>query len=115
MSTTRTPADDFDALTGADSLRQEIAQLQEALISQRPISMAIGMLSMRYGCTTDQAWRLMTRLSEHSNTKVRTLARALVDAHDGTIGPEDRALLAALADHLPSSGWPGVPRAEDDS
>lgn len=115
MTGTRIPADDFDARADAAPLRQEIAQLQVALVSQRTIATAIGLVAMRFGCTTEQAWRLMTRVSEHSNTKVRALARAMVNVHDGIAGPEDHDLLAGLAEHLPPGGWPGVLRREHDS
>ena len=89
-----------------DALRDEVAQLHEAVKSQRDIGMAIGLFSARFGCSTDQAWRSMLRVSQDSNTKVRDVARVLVATHDGTAGPEDRQVLARLAGHLPAAGWP---------
>jgi hypothetical protein len=96
----------------ADELRDEVAQLHEAVKSQRDIGMAVGLLSARFGCSTEQAWRTMLRVSQDSNTKVRTVARVLVTTHDGTAGPEDRATLARLVAHLPASGWPGGPTTQ---
>ena len=95
-----------------DALRDEVAQLHEAVRSQRDIGMAIGLLSARYGCSTDQAWRTMLRVSQDSNTKVRTVARVLVATHDGTADPEDHQALARFAGHLPASGWPGGSTAQ---
>jgi len=107
------PADALptDALR-TDALRDEVAQLHEAVQSQRDIGMAVGLLSARFGCSTEQAWRTMLRVSQDSNTKVRTVARVLVATHDGTAGPEDREALARLVAHLPASGWPGGPTTQ---
>ena len=90
----------------ADALRDEVANLHEAVKSQRDIGMAIGMFSARFGCSTDQAWRSMLRVSQDSNTKIRDVARVLVATHDGTADAEDRQLLARLERHLPAAGWP---------
>ena len=39
-----------------------VAHLHEAVKSQRDIGMAIGLLSAKYGCSTEQAWRTMLRV-----------------------------------------------------
>ncbi|HYH73231.1 MAG TPA: ANTAR domain-containing protein [Nocardioides sp.] len=96
----------------ADELRDEVAQLHEAVKSQRDIGMAVGLLSARFGCSTEQAWRTMLRVSQDSNTKVRTVARVLVTTHDGTAGPEDLESLERFVAHLPASGWPGGPTTQ---
>lgn len=88
-------------------LRDEIAHLHEALRSQRVIGTAVGLVAATYGCSTEQAWRTVLRVSQDSNTKVRTVARTLVAVHDGTADDADRALLHTFAAHLPPSGWPG--------
>src|SRR5688500_6334031 len=93
----------------AEAMHDEIAHLHEAVQSQRDIGMAVGLLSARFGCSTEQAWRTMLRVSQDSNTKVRTVARVLVTTHDGTAGPEDREALERFVEHLPASGWPGGP------
>jgi hypothetical protein len=94
-----------------EALREEIGHLQEAVKSQRDIGMAIGLLSARFGCSTEQAWRTMLRVSQDANIKVRTVARVLVATHDGTADEETRALLQTFIDHLPPSGWPQGPQA----
>ena len=93
------------------ALRDEVAHLHEAMKSQRDIGMAIGLLSARYRCSTEQAWRTMLRVSQHSNTKVRTVAHVLVAVHDGTADAEDAAVLTSFEAHLPASGWSGGPSA----
>ena len=53
----------------------------------------------------------MLRVSQDSNTKVRTVARVLVATHDGSADPTTRGPGAFVA-HLPASGWPGGPTRE---
>jgi hypothetical protein len=98
----------------AEAMRDEIAHLHEAVRSQRDIGMAIGLLSARFGCSTEQAWRTMLRVSQDSNTKVRNVARVLVNTHDGTADVGDRELLRAFVAQLPASGWPAGPWTEED-
>lgn len=97
-----------------EAMRDEVAQLREAVRSQRDIGMAIGLLSARYGCSTEEAWRTMLRVSQDSNTKVRHMARALVSTHDGTAGDADRELLRSFVSQLPASGWPQGSRTGND-
>ena len=89
-----------------DDLRAEVAHLHQAMESQRDIGKAIGLLSARYGCSTEEAWRTMLRVSQDSNTKVRDMAHALVITHDGTGGDADRELLRSFVAQFPASGWP---------
>ncbi|MBD3924523.1 ANTAR domain-containing protein [Nocardioides cavernae] len=104
-----TPLSPGEPAPHADALRDEVAHLHEAVKSQRDIGMAIGLLSARFGLSTEQAWRTILRVSQDSNTKVRTVARVLVATHDGSAGPEDREILARFVVHLPASGWPAGP------
>ena len=108
------PQQATDATSGHDALHDEIAHLHEAMKSQRDIGMAIGLLSARFACNTDQAWHTMLRISQDSNTKVRLVAHALVATHDGSADAETAALLEAFADQLPPSGWPPGLRAGQD-
>ena len=101
-------------LVAPDALRDEVAHLHEAMKSQRDIGMAIGLMSARFACSTEQAWRTMLRISQDSNTKIRTVARVLVTTHDGSADAEAAALLASFASQLPPSGWPSGPRAGED-
>jgi hypothetical protein len=97
-----TPPSDESARPG-DELRDEITHLHEAVRSQRAIGMAVGLLSATYGCSTEQAWRTMLRVSQDSNIKVRTVARVLVAVHDGTATPEDHEVLLSFERELPAS------------
>jgi hypothetical protein len=98
----------------SEMLRDEVSQLHEAVRSQRDIGMAIGLVSARYHCSTEQAWRTLLRVSQDSNTKVRTVAAVLVAAHDGTADADDVEALGRFLDHLPPSGWPARPGTGED-
>lgn len=109
-----TPLTPGEPVPPTEALRDEVAQLREAVRSQRDIGMAVGLLSARYELSTEQAWRTMLRVSQDSNTKVRTVARVLVATHDGTATDADLADLARFVDQLPASGWPTGPPTGDD-
>ena len=81
-------------------LQAKVDNLTVALDSQRVIGVAIGVLAERNGCTTAEAWGILSRLSQDSNVKVREIARILSDARDGIIGTEDAGLLALVNDRL---------------
>lgn len=105
------PPSTGESVQPGDELRDEIAHLHEAVRSQRAIGMAIGLLSATYGCSTEQAWRTMLRVSQDSNTKVRTVARVLVAVHDGTATPEEHDVLRTFERQLPAPGRSGEPSA----
>lgn len=108
------PSQPIRANEAPAALREEVAHLREAMKSQRDIGMAIGLLSARFGCSTEQAWRTMLRVSQDSNTKVRDVARVLVSTHDGSADAEALALLETFVHQLPPSGWPLGPWTEED-
>ena len=97
----------------APSLESQVAQLQHkldnlwlALGSQRLIGVAVGLLAQRYGTSTSEAWERLASLSQHTNIKVRDIARALVESSDGALRTEDTALLAEVRTRLPGGCWP---------
>ncbi|WP_404199089.1 ANTAR domain-containing protein [Streptomyces tauricus] len=78
----------------ADALRAEIAQLQEAVARRPVIDMARGVLMTIWSCTADEAWELLLYVSQHSNTKLYTVAEAVLDSVHG------EPLPAPLQEHL---------------
>ncbi|MEV0977974.1 ANTAR domain-containing protein [Streptomyces sp. NPDC049915] len=84
-------------------LREEIAQLRQAIASRPVIDQARGMLMAAHGCTSQEAWTILRETSQLSNTKLRTVA-AMVTAGAGSEGtplPDDirSALRTALFHH----------------
>jgi len=59
----------------------EVRQLQEALRSRATIEQAKGILIARHHCSPDDAFALLTRLSQHENRKLRDVAADLVAEH----------------------------------
>jgi hypothetical protein len=80
----------------------EIAHLRRALEHRGVIGTAVGILAERYGCTTDQAFSLLVRLSSHSNVKVREVARLFVAAADDLLTVEEEARMATIVEQLPA-------------
>jgi GAF domain-containing protein len=62
-----------------NAVRREV-QLREALASRDIIGQAKGMLMERHQISGDEAFSLLRRLSQQSNTRVAEIARRLVDA-----------------------------------
>jgi anti-anti-sigma factor len=80
-----------------EALVTENAQLRQALQSHAAIDLARGMLMASFRMTPQQAWQVLVTTSQHSNTKMRLIADALLETSGG------RALPASLAGHLASA------------
>ena len=85
-----------------------VTQLRDGMATRQLIGTATGLVAGRFGCTSEQGWAVLARASQHTNIKVREIARVLVDAHNGQSKPEDAAILARVSAQLPG-GWPGTP------
>jgi hypothetical protein len=98
-------------LTSPEELAAEVATLRDAIATRTIIGQATGLLAGQLGIPTYVAWRVMRRLSNETNIKLRDIARALVDAHDGRRSPEDaeigRAIGAALGPALSAARQEG--------
>ncbi|MGC0337844.1 ANTAR domain-containing protein [Streptomyces sp. SLBN-8D4] len=83
------------------ALREENRQLKEGMPARARIDQAMGVLVALRGVTPDEAWDLLRAVSMNTNTKLRTVAEALVDwPADGELPDRVReALDAALARH----------------
>jgi len=55
------------------------AQLEVALQSRAPIEQAKGILMTRHRCTSEEAFKMLIRLSQEQNVKLRVIAQNLVD------------------------------------
>ena len=59
--------------------RAEIEELREALVSNRVIGAAVGIIMERYNLDQDAALRFLKRVSSQHNRKLRELATELVE------------------------------------
>lgn len=57
---------------------EELSDMRAAMASRAVIEQAKGMLMERFKVTDDDAFRLLTRASQHTNTKLRSIADTLV-------------------------------------
>ena len=64
----------------AFSVLRERENLSVALTSRDLIGQAKGMVMERYGIGADEAFALLARLSQESNTKVAEIAKQVVEA-----------------------------------
>ena len=75
--------DDF-AGSGVDDLTLDeakalISQLSRAISSHEAIGQGVGVLVATYRISPEQAWSILRSASQHTNTKVAALARAVVE------------------------------------
>ncbi len=59
-------------------LQEEVAQLKQALHSRSVIDQALGIIMGERSCSSDDAFQVLVRVSQHSNAKLRDIAHALV-------------------------------------
>jgi hypothetical protein len=109
---TATPRPTGPDSTGGDTdLAVEVATLRDAIATRTIIGQATGLLAGQLNITTPMAWRVMRRLSNETNIKLRDIARALVDAHDGRRPPGDEGVARAIGAAL----GPALAAARDHS
>ena len=60
------------------ALQQEVGQLRRALASHAVVDQAIGVLRAVYGLSSEQAWDVLERVSQHANIKLRGVAAHVV-------------------------------------
>jgi hypothetical protein len=80
------------------SLSGEIAGLRRAMRTRGIIEQAKGMLAQRLGCTPEQAFTHLSRLSQEHNLRLSELAARLVDRSLSVLGPGPRAPVTAASD-----------------
>ncbi|MGW6485684.1 ANTAR domain-containing protein [Streptomyces sp. NPDC055056] len=90
-----------------DSLRDENAQLQEAVHAHAVIDQAIGVVLAAGRLTPDQGWQVLREVSQRTNVKVRHVSELVIDgARTGQLPADIRAELdnqLALCNESPAS------------
>ncbi|GAT64654.1 GAF and ANTAR domain-containing protein [Planomonospora sp. ID91781] len=69
-----------------DEVRTDAAQMQEALAGRAVIDQAKGIIMKSSGCSAEEAFDELRRVSQHHQVKVADLARLLVDEHQRSRG-----------------------------
>ncbi|MFI9008014.1 ANTAR domain-containing protein [Actinosynnema sp. NPDC053489] len=102
-----------DSLTARiASLEAEIVGLRKAVQTRTVIGQATGLISAVQGCTPQEGFQLLVRMSQHHNVKLHTIALKLLDLST-ELGPRQavRAVHTSsepLDDPMPVAEWPGV-------
>ena len=91
----RDAADLEAARQARDEAQQRSAQLQTALVTNRTIAMAIGIVMARTGQTSEQAQAALVKVSQQTNRKLRDLADRIVLTGSVDLGPVSAATAAA--------------------
>ena len=71
-------ANGYVAGTPAPELAEEVAQLREALVSNRRIGMAMGILMRDRDVDEQEAFAVLRRISQNSNRKLRDVAEDVI-------------------------------------
>lgn len=99
------PGGDSYALPGPAMTTGELENLRRALDSRGLVGFATGVVAERYRLSPEQAWLALVELSQHTNTKLRVIARLV---HAGTtgerLGDGDRDLAGLLNRRWPLGG-----------
>ena len=80
-----------------------------ARASQEKIDQARGIVMGLYGVDADTALAILRRHSQHTNTRLRDLAAALVDAAPAPPGSRRRSLRSRLEGAFYAGGSPASP------
>ncbi|MEW2514415.1 ANTAR domain-containing protein [Streptomyces sp. NPDC046870] len=82
------------------ALQEEVEQLRHALGSHALVDQAIGVVITMGGLRPEQGWDVLRHVSQHTNIKLREVARCLVEWPTRRRLPEAirRALPAAVED-----------------
>jgi hypothetical protein len=96
---------------GDTDLASEVATLRDAIATRTVIGQATGLLAGQLNITTPTAWRVIRRLSNETNIKLRDVARALVDVHDGRRPAADDGVARAIGAAL----GPALAAAKEDT
>lgn len=82
------PAGTGDAGAELGQALEQVRQLEQAMASHAVIDQARGVLIALTRCSPEEAWDVLVNVSQHSNTKLRAVAGALVTHAQGEKLPE---------------------------
>ncbi|MEV5978366.1 ANTAR domain-containing protein [Streptomyces sp. NPDC052114] len=83
------PLDAADSDKSVGELKEEVAQLRQAVRSHAVVDQAMGLLVGVGQLTPDEAWNVLREVSMNTNTKLRTVAETLIDWGCSGVLPRD--------------------------
>lgn len=91
-------------------LRNEVVQLRRAMQTRPAIDQARGILMATFALSPEDAWDVLVRISQNTNTKLHVLAGELVGtARDGGLPDGMRQQVTEVLATLPASPGAGEP------
>ncbi|MES4890007.1 ANTAR domain-containing protein [Streptomyces sp. NPDC096012] len=86
------------------ALREEVAQLRRAVCSHALVDQAIGVVVTVGALGPEQGWAVLRHISQHTNVKLREVARCLVQwPATGRLPEAIRRTLTAAVEHARDS------------
>ncbi|KMS85376.1 ANTAR domain-containing protein [Streptomyces sp. NRRL WC-3725] len=83
------------------ALQEEVEQLRRALGSHALVDQAIGVVITVGGLRPEQGWEVLRHMSQHTNIKLREVARCLVEwPSRGRLPEVIRRALPAAVEHV---------------
>ncbi|GAA3857218.1 hypothetical protein GCM10022243_23320 [Saccharothrix violaceirubra] len=96
-----------DSLTARIAgLEAEVLGLRNAVRTRTVIGQATGLIAAVQGCSPQEGFRLLVRMSQHHNVKLHTIAVRLVDLA-AELGPRRAVRAVHLTPQRPAE-WPGT-------
>ncbi|SCK49850.1 ANTAR domain-containing protein [Streptomyces sp. WMMB 322] len=88
---------------GAADESVELEQLRRAMETRPVIDQAKGVLMAAYSLTPDDAWTVLVTVSQHSNTKLNSVAEEIVaSTQEGVVDGRLRSVIEAALKQLRS-------------
>lgn len=81
-----------DLVTEHDRMHEEIQQLRRAVASHAVVDQAIGAVVVLGRTAPEEAWRVLRDVSQHTNTKLRTVAEHILEYVQGGALPESERI-----------------------
>ncbi|PWI18557.1 hypothetical protein DI272_33770 [Streptomyces sp. Act143] len=95
-------------------LRNEVVQLRRAMQTRPAIDQARGILMATFAVSPEDAWNVLVRVSQNTNTKLHVLADELIGtAQDGRLPEGFRQQVTAILATLPATTSPPPPPEDE--
>lgn len=106
--------DQKDMLDKITALQREVEQLRRALVSHAVVDQAIGVLRAVHGLGGQESWAVLQQVSQHTNTKLRKVATAIVRWAESGQLPDTiaSALHKAVSATVPARPGPPLHRSK---
>ncbi|MET9730138.1 STAS domain-containing protein [Streptomyces sp. NPDC006458] len=104
---TRTQPEEDVLSDGEEDLEEEVVQLRRAMLTRPQIDQATGILMATFSLSSEDAWSVLVRVSQNTNTKLHHVAEELLRTVRGQTLPETmRTQFGAAVSAIRDGGAP---------